>query len=161
MPNTLIIGFGNMDRADDGVAFAVVNALRYRLGQQALPEDETGLDALGSPVDSVFLLQLTPDLMDEMGRYERIVFVDAHVDENMDDLHCGPVLPEQATLTFTHHMSPEMLLALLKVLHAREPAGYLVSIRGHDFDFHRRLSPETASQVEPAVERILRLAEDD
>jgi len=158
MSTTLIIGFGNMDRADDGVAFAVVNALRCRLGQPALTEDHSGLEALGSPMDSIFLHQLTPDLMEVMGRYETIVFVDAHVDENMDDLYFGPVLPEQAALTFTHHMSPAMLLALLKALYGREPAGYLLSIRGYDFDFHRCLSPDTASRVEPAVERILQFS---
>ena len=46
MPRTLIIGFGNLDRADDGVAFYVINALRRRLGQKALSEEDTGLEEL-------------------------------------------------------------------------------------------------------------------
>jgi hypothetical protein len=33
-------------------------------------------------------------------------------------------------------------------------------MRGHDFDFHRDLSPETGALVEPAVEYILRLIKD-
>ena len=47
MSRTLVIGFGNIDRADDGVAYHVVNHLRRRLGKELLPEDETGLELLG------------------------------------------------------------------------------------------------------------------
>ena len=151
----LIIGFGNLDRADDGVAFYVINTVRRHLGQAPLPEDDTGLDDLGGTVDAVFLSQLTPELTDIMKDYNRILFVDAHVYENLEALHCLPVVPETAGLTFTHHISPAMLLALVQSLYQCEPAGYLVSIRGCDFDFHRVLAPETAALVEPAVRRIL------
>ena len=59
--------------------------------------------------------------------------------------------------TFTHHLTPAMLLALLKSLHHREPAGHIVSIRGYDFDFHRNLSADTEALVEKAVDHILQL----
>jgi len=155
MPRTLIIGFGNPDRADDGVAFHVINAVRRHLGQTPLPEDETGLEELGNTVDTVFLSQLTPELADIMKDYGRIFFVDAHVYENLKPLHCAPVHPEAAGLTFTHHISPAMLLALLQAIHQCAPPGYLVSLRGHDFDFHRDLSSKTADLIEPAVRCIL------
>ena len=155
MPRSLLIGFGNMDRADDGVALYVINAVRRRLGQASLPEDDTGLDSLGDGVDTVFLSQLTPELAEIMKDYDQILFIDAHVCEDADDLHCRPVRPEAAALTFTHHISPAMMLALLQALYQRQPAGYLVSIRGYDFDFHRNLSPHTQSLVEPAVDHIL------
>lgn len=157
MPHTLVIGFGNIDRADDGVAYSVINALRRRLGQEPLKEDETGLDELGAEVDSVFLSQLTPELMEVLAGYRLVVFVDAHVYENVDTLHCRPVSPEYTPSTFTHHLTPAAFLALLKTLYRLEPAGHLVSIRGRDFDFHRNLSPETEALVGPAVEYILRL----
>lgn len=157
MSRTLVIGFGNVDRADDGVAYYVVNALRRRLGQSILHEDETGLEELGSQIDSVFLVQLAPELMDVISLYEKIIFVDAHVYENVDSLYCAPVLAEFTPATFTHHLTPAMLLALLKALHRREPAGHIVSIRGYDFDFHRRLSADTEALVEKAVDHILQL----
>ena len=155
---TLVIGFGNKDRADDGVAFCVVNALRRRLGQETLSDDNSGMDELGAEVDSIFLVQLTPELMDVLVDYRQVIFVDAHVYEAMDNLYCAPVTPQYAASTFTHHMTPAMLLALLKLLHHPEPVGHLVSIRGYDFDFHRELSPDTRALVEPAVDYILRLA---
>ena len=157
MPRTLVIGFGNIDRADDGVAYHVINRLRRRLGQGMLHEDETGLEEIGAQIDSIFLVQLAPELMDVLILYDEIIFVDAHVYENVDSLYYAPVFPEFTTATFTHHLTPAMLLALLKSLHHREPAGHIVSIRGYDFDFHRNLSADTEALVEKAVDHILLL----
>jgi hydrogenase maturation protease len=157
MPRTLVIGYGNVHRADDGVALHVVNALRQRLGQEALIEDQTGLEALGAETDSVLLTQLVPELTETLISYDQLIFVDAHVRDDVPDLHCEPVLAEYAPSAFTHHMTPAMLLALLKAIHGLQPAGYLVSARGRDFDFHQRLSAETEALVEPAVELILQM----
>ncbi len=156
-PRTLVIGYGNIDRADDGVAFCVVNALRRRLGQKVLSEENSGLDELGEKVDSIFLVQLAPELMDVLPDYRQVIFVDAHVYEGAENLHCAAVSAQYAPSTFTHHLTPPMLLALLKLLNHPEPSGHLVSIRGYDFDFHRDLSEDTRSLVEPAVDCILRL----
>ncbi len=156
MQRTLVIGFGNIDRADDGVAYEVINALRRRLGRERLNEDDSGLDALGAETDSVFLLQLTPELMDTLAPYDQVIFVDAHVDQKWDDLHDGPVSPEYASPAFTHHMTPSMLLAFLDAICHRKPAGYMVSIRGRDFDFHRGLSEKTRALVAPAVDCIMK-----
>jgi hydrogenase maturation protease len=157
MRRTLVIGYGNVHRADDGVAYHVVNALRQRLGQESLGEDQTGLEGLGAETDSVLLMQLVPELIDTLVDYDQVIFVDAHVRDDVPDLHCEPVLAEYGPSAFTHHMTAAMLLALLKAIHSREPTGYLVSVRGHDFDFHRRLSAEAEALVEPAAERILRM----
>jgi hydrogenase maturation protease len=157
MPRSLVIGFGNIDRADDGVAYLIVNALRRRFGKEDLGEGDTGLEDLGRQTDTAFLAQLTPELADIIAGYDRIVFVDAHVDPDMGDLHCGPVQPESASPLFSHHMTPALLLALAGAIHGREPAGYLVSVRGYDFDFRRGLSPRSGMLVEPAVRAILRL----
>jgi hydrogenase maturation protease len=152
---TLIIGYGSIDRADDGVAYFVINALRQRIGQALLSEDETGMEDVGHQVDSIFLVQLAPELMDVLACYDQVVFVDAHVLENVDGLHCAPVFPEYTPVTFTHHIGPAMILALLKALYHREPTGHIVSIRGYNFDFHRNLSEATRDLVDPAVEYIL------
>lgn len=157
MQRTLVIGFGNLDRADDGVAFHIINAVRHELSLDALTENETGLDELGRPVDTAFIGQLTPEMIDVLEGYDRVVFVDAHVDPALDDLYCATVSPDEAGLTFTHHMSPATLLAFFDALHGSHPEGNLVSARGHDFDFHRDLSPATAALVKPAVQEILTL----
>ncbi len=157
MPRTLVIGYGNVHRADDGVAYHIIKRLREQLGQEALDDDDTGLDTLGAQVDSVFLTQLVPELVDTLVEYERIIFVDAHVRDDAPDLDLAPVSPAYAPSAFTHHMTPAMLLALLEAIHGLQPVGYLVSIRGRDFDFRQRLSAEAEALVKPAVESILHL----
>ena len=159
MSRTLVMGFGNLDRGDDGVAFHVINALRRRLGQKPLSEDETGLQELGSEPDSVFLRQLLPEWLESAAAYDRLIFVDAHVYEDAPDLFCVPVVPEFVSSPFTHHVTPAAFMAFLRTLYDREPAGQILSIRGRDFDFFRGLSPEVSRQVPAAVERILRLVE--
>lgn len=157
MPRTLVIGYGNLDRADDGVAYHVINRLRRRLKQNILREDDTGLEDLGAEVDSVFLIQLAPELIDVLTGYGQIIFVDAHVGTEKGDLSCETVSPEYTSSAFTHHLTPAMLLALLKILCNFEPVGYLLSIRGYDFDFHRSLSEDTEVLVDRAVEKIMQL----
>jgi len=156
MTRTLVIGYGNLDRGDDGAAYWTIDSLRHCLGQKPLGEDSTGLEELGADLDSVFLTQISPELSEILASYDRVIFVDAHVIEGADDLYCTTVSPEYRPSTFTHHLTPDTLLALVKVLHHKEPAGYIVSLRGHNFDFHRELSAATAAQVKPAVEHILR-----
>jgi hydrogenase maturation protease len=156
---TLIIGYGNIDRADDGVAFHVINALRKLLGQPELTDDESGLDDLGEQVDSIFLIQLTPELIDILSLYDKVVFIDAHVFESLDNLHYATVSLEYGTSTFSHHITPGMMLALLKMIHAKEPTGHIISIRGYDFNFHRFLTPETESLIKPAVGMITQVLE--
>ena len=157
MPRTLVIGYGNLDRADDGVAYYVIDALRQRLGQEKLGEYCTGLEELGAKTDSIFLPQLVPELIDTLVDYDQVIFVDAHDRGDVPALHCDRVLAECASSAFTHHMTPAMLLALLRAIHGRESTGNLVSVRGRDFDFHRRLSAEVEILVEPATECILHL----
>jgi Ni,Fe-hydrogenase maturation factor len=106
-----VIGYGNLDRQDDGVAYEVINALRQRLGQEPLSGEDTGLDRLGAQVDTVFVLQLAPELFDMLVDYDRVIFVDAHVRADLDSIHCALVQPEYASATFTHHMTPAMILA--------------------------------------------------
>ncbi len=159
MLRTLVMGYGNLDRTDDGVAFYVVNDLRRRLGQPPLSPDETGLDQLGAEPDSVFLRQLLPEWMETSAGYDQLIFVDAHVHEDTEELSCVPVQPEYVLSPFTHHMTPATFLALTKALYDREPTGQLLSIRGHDFNFHRGLSSAADRQVQSAVEIILSLVE--
>ena len=155
-----MIGYGNLDRSDDGVALWVVNALRRHLDQESLAEECTGLEALGRSVDSIFLTQLVPELTDVMSAYDSVIFVDAHVYENAPDLRCTQVLPSLHQSAFTHHVTPELLVALFQHLHVREMKASVVSVRGHDFDFGRRLSPATAALVEPATRQIASLVPD-
>jgi hydrogenase maturation protease len=147
---TIIIGYGNIYRADDGVAFAIINELRRQLGQKLLEEGDTGLDELTGENDSIFLLQLVPEIMELLAGYNKIIF-------DLEDLNCSPVSAQYISSSFTHHMTPSALLAFLKTMYQCEPQAHLVSIRGYDFDFKRTLSPKVQALVQPAVDAILKV----
>ena len=157
MPRTIIIGYGNIDRSDDGLAYEIINLVRQNLGQNVLEDGDTGLEELGGEIDSVFLPQLVPEIMELLKDYEQIIFVDAHAGANLEDLNCSRVTPQYVSSTFTHHMTPEALLAFLKTLYQHEPEAYLVSVRAHDFDFKRTFSPKTQSLLDPASDTIIKL----
>jgi hydrogenase maturation protease len=156
--HTLVAGFGNLYRRDDGVARVVVNALRERLGRPPLDPMDDGFGDLGHSIDSVVLHQLVPELSEELKDYELVIFVDAHVDAIPEPLHEERLEVAYRTPFVYHQTHPSTVLALTQQLHGRAPEAVLISLLGHDFDFGEGLSEETAALVEPAVERILELA---
>ncbi len=155
MPKMLVLGYGNVDRRDDGVALQVVNALRARLGQPAIDPHETdGLEARGGALDTGFVHQLTPELAEIAAQYDHVVFVDAHISRHEELIRQVPVVAVARPTIVSHQLSPGTVLALAHELYGGRPAGTLISIRGHDFDFGTQLSPDTAAGVEPAATRI-------
>ena len=156
--HTLVAGFGNLYRQDDGVARFVVNALRERLGQDPLDAMDDGFEDLGHPVDSVVLHQLVPELAEDLKEYDLVIFVDAHVGSGIPE----PIHEEQLKVAYRapfvyHQTHPSTVLALTMQMYDRAPSAVLLSLLGHSFDFGEGLSDKTAALVEPAVDRILAL----
>jgi len=156
---TVVIGYGNPSRRDDGVALHVVNALRQRWGRPALGPWNDGWDDLQGTRDSLFLQQLTPELAETLAGYDLVVFVDAALPEAGEPVRAVPVEPALRLAAVSHHMEPAALLALAAQLFARAPMGWLVSVRGRDMDFGDQLSPEAAAALPAAVARVAALVE--
>jgi len=157
MLRKLVIGYGNLERQDDGVGFHVVNRLRRHLAQRPLACDDDGLSRLGGGTDSVFIRQLVPELIETVADYDRVIFVDAHIPSRKPHLRCTRLDPAEGMALFTHHLHPALLLGLLKALWGREPVSHLLSIQGCRFELGRRLSVGTAKLVAPAAKMILAL----
>lgn len=155
MESTLIIGYGNVDRQDDGVAWHVLATLCCQLGR-AKPEIEGDtFEPKGEDPDFLFTLQLTPELAETLANYERVCFVDAHTGSVPQEIHLTAVKNEYQRSPLTHHMTPGTLLALCTGLFDHSPEAILVSLRGYRFGFVHALSPQTLALVEPAVQEIL------
>jgi hydrogenase maturation protease len=157
MKKTLVIGYGNIYRRDDGVGAAVVNRLRQTQGRPALQEDQDGFDQLGEMVDSVLVHQLVPELAELLAGYDLVVFVDAHVTSVPEAIREEAVDAVYRPVSTSHQLHPGTLLALAREMTGRHPQGILLSLRGHDFDFGEGLSDQTEGNVGPAVQRILDL----
>lgn len=152
---TLIIGYGNPYRRDDGVAWHIINAIRERTGQEPLAREDDGEDQLGAAVDTLMLHQLLPELAPLLKDYAQAVFVDAHAGSIPEDVRVIAVEEEYGFQAVTHHMSPGMMLRLAREVGGAAPRGWLVSVRGADFDFGEELSAPCRAFAAEAVERIL------
>ena len=125
------------------------------LGKPGPETDCEAFEPQGDNPDFLFTLQLTPELAETLVDYGRVCFVDAHTGSVPEEIHLRPVKGEYQRSPFTHHMTPDTLLALCMGLYKRTPEAILVSVRGYQFGFERSLSPQTQALVEPVAQQIL------
>ena len=155
MSDTLILGYGNVDRMDDGVAWHVLAALAAAWGRPAPATLEDPLALSNGPADCQFVLQLTPELAEQLAQYRRVCFVDAHTGDLVQATRLAPVTPAFTNSPFTHHLTPATCLALAQALYGRAPEAVLASVRGEAFGFAQALSPAVARRVPALVGQIL------
>lgn len=152
MPHTLIIGYGNADRQDDGAAWHVLTRIASRLGRTVPPAPEEGFFPEGAEIDLWYELQLAPEMGEDFAAYDRICFVDAHTGDIPHEIFLRPVDDSPPASAFTHHLTPAACLALTRSVYGKNPEAVLLSIRGYSFGFARELSDETATLVDQAVD---------
>ena len=143
-PATLVIGYGNTLRGDDGVGYQVAEAvLNWHLaGIHSLP-----------------CHQLTPELAADIAQVQRVVFVDAAIaptttppEVTLETLH-----PDADLAFTTHTATPSALLALTKWLYGATPTAYQLTIPAIAFAMGEILSPMTAQGKALALERLRQL----
>ncbi|MHC1784906.1 MAG: hypothetical protein AB9891_19500 [Anaerolineaceae bacterium] len=153
----LIIGYGNPDRQDDGVAWHILTDLAGRLNRQ-VPEDyQEGFPETDENPALVFELQLTPEHSEIVGKADVVIFIDAHTGNIPDDLLVRPISPHYQNSPFTHHLTPESCLSLAETKYARAPEAFLVTVRGFEFGFSRELSPFTEDLAINAADSVFQL----
>jgi hydrogenase maturation protease len=139
-PTTLILGWGNPGRVDDGLGPAFIDAL-------------TKLAPPGIAFEADY--QLTVENAAEVSRYDRVLFVDAD--------RCGPepfsmkrLEPAAYGPSFsTHGVAPGAVLSLCRDLFDAAPEAWLLGIRGYEFDrFGEGLSTGARANLDVAVEFI-------
>ncbi len=150
----LVLGYGNVNRQDDGVGFHVVNEIVRRWGRQPFGLQDDGLSRLGEAVDLAFVPQLVPELAETLASYDEVYFVDAHTGAYDELIRWETLTRAYAPSAFTHHMTPAMLLEITATLYGKAPAGHLVSVRGYRFGFGVELSLEARKLCEEVAERI-------
>jgi hydrogenase maturation protease len=153
LKKSLIIGYGNPDREDDGVAWHILRELTIKFG---LPSPESYEDEFPeyTLIDFAFYLQLTPEMAEDINEYEYVCFVDAHTGNIPEPVRLVPVESEFQHSPFTHHLTPQSLVSMCETLYGRKPDAALLSVLGHRFLFSRQLSEKTAALVPQAVDLI-------
>jgi len=142
MPNTLIVGYGNPLRGDDGLGWHAAERLR---------------EAVRDPgVEILAVHQLTPELMEPISRAGRVIFIDACVGEAPGEIRQRTVEPHAAPgAAFSHHATPAALLAGALALFGHAPEATLITVTGADFSLSDRLSPEIERQLDSVVAACL------
>jgi len=151
---TLILGYGNPDRQDDGVAVHILEMLAKRL-ELDFDAQLTEVEDLNAPMALLFALQLMPEHAETVAAYERVCFVDAHTGSVPNDLNIQTVQPVYQKSPLTHHMTPDACLSIVETISGKAPEAILVSVRGYAFQFTQELSSPTQALAEEAVECIL------
>jgi len=153
MNKTLIIGYGNPDRQDDGVAWHILQALTSNMG---LPVPQSYEDEFpqNNRLDLDFTLQLTPEMAEDISQYENVCFVDAHTGYIPEIVRLIEVESEFQRSPFTHHLTAQSLLSMCETIYKKKPRAALLSVRGFYFGFGRDLSQESRALVPEAVRLI-------
>lgn len=138
---TLLVGFGNPLRSDDGVGVNVAEAIE----KFNLPD-----------VDVRAYQQLNVDMAGELDGYARVIFVDAS--EEGPSVRMRPVIAQEgAEKVSSHHLHPGVLLTLAEKLFGVNPQMVLCQIQGENFDVGGGLSGPVKKRAAEAVKRILAL----
>jgi hydrogenase maturation protease len=135
--STLIIGYGNALRGDDGAGFIAAELLRDRIHDPA--------------IEILSQQQLLPELMEPISRASRVIFIDASVAGRAGKVNRIPLRPAPACARFTHHATPESLLAGAQKLYGHTPEATLYTIPGRFFEPCQELTPSVRRAIDELV----------
>jgi hydrogenase maturation protease len=136
---TLVLGYGNCSRSDDGVGWYVVE----RLLELRLPN-----------IELLTSHQLDVDHAELIADFDDVMFVDAAIPQSPQPITRTVVQPCFGSHAVAHYLTPGDVLALAQTLFGRAPRGILFSIRGSDFNFGTTLSATTERAAREVVRQI-------
>ena len=151
---TLIIGYGNADRQDDGVGWHILKNIAERLGKSVPVDPGEVIEVNTDLVDLLFELQIVPEMSELISHYERVCFVDAHTSDIPEPISWMELEAAYEKSPLTHHMSPKTVLSIAATVYDNHPEAVLLSVRGYSFQFERALSQGTARLAGEAAERL-------
>lgn len=182
MPRVLVYGYGNPGRRDDGLGPALVRELAARgVADEAGPGARVVLE-------SGYQLQVEDAAL--VAGFDAVIFADAEVGAEPGaaaapargaDGRKGaagpdhqavataapapfalrPLEPRGGAAFTTHAVAPEEILALARAHFAGAARGYVLAIRGYDFDdFGERLSPGAQRNLAAAADFLCQALRD-
>jgi len=159
----LVIGYGSPIRGDDALGPLVADRLQERfsrpppLNSQAQTQTQTGMAAGVVEVQARHIL--TAELVDDLARAERVIFVDAAIDTPPGQVRCRRLSPDRSALSsMAHFHDPGELLAWCEALYQRAPEAWLVSGGGAEWGYACYALSEIAQQaLEPMIAEVISL----
>jgi hydrogenase maturation protease len=131
----LLIAQGNRLRRDDGVAHAVLERLDP-----------------ASDVEPRAILQLTPEVAEDIAGYEMVIFIDA--DAGATDLSIEPINQPPPAPALTHVSRPAEVVELSRALFGFSGRAFLCRIPVDDFSPGERLSRRASALAVQAAKKL-------
>jgi hydrogenase maturation protease len=142
----LVLGYGNALRGDDAVGWHAVARL-------------AGDPRLGG-VRVSWQHQLTPELAHEFGVASLVVLVDAEAGARPGAVVVRRLAPGAVNAqAFSHHVTPESLLALAGVLYGASPDAWVVGVGIAQLDLGEGLSPPVEAAIPAVVDAVAGIVE--
>ena len=142
MRASLILGYGNPLRSDDGVAYKAAIALESELSS--------------AEVCVVAAHQLLPEHGELASRVARVLFLDASHGGVPGEIRCQAILrdPYFQPGTLTHDLHPSGVLELASRYFHAEPEAWLLTLTGADFELGESFSAAVAAAWPGYLDRI-------
>lgn len=143
-PRTLIIGYGNPLRGDDGFGWHATRSLMPLV---------TGCDA-----EVLTCHQLTPELAEPLSRCGLAIFLDADARGMPGQIRRGAIRAAGGeAAAFTHACCPSSLLAAAKKLYGARPRGVAITVGVETCAYGETLSPAVEGAIPRVVDLVGRL----
>jgi hydrogenase maturation protease len=139
---TLIYAYGNPGRMDDGLGCRFVNELSDWIDKKGIKNIEFDCN-----------YQLNIEEAHKISEKDLVIFVDAS-QENIEDYLLTKV-DKSSKISFTsHEASPGYIYYLCRELFGKNPATYLLHIKGYDWTFKEGLSDNAKKNLNASLEYI-------
>ncbi len=142
MKKTLIYGYGNPGRQDDGVGARFVELMDSWIMEKNITNVFTDCN-----------YQLNIEDASLISDYERVIFVDASVVEDVKDYKLENIEPNDATIEFTMHaVSTSYVVDLCRKIYNKNPESLVLHIKAYEFDFKEELTSQAEANMLKAFE---------
>lgn len=136
-PKVLLIGYGNPGRLDDGLGPALAEAIE-------------AMNLPGVTVQADY--QLTVEDAAVVAEHDVVIFADADV-AGEGPFYFRRIAPLAGCSFTSHSVEPAALLGLAVQLFSARASGYILGIRGYEFnEFGERLSEQATRNLTAALE---------
>jgi hydrogenase maturation protease len=136
--NTLLIAVGNTLRGDDGIGHWVV----AQVEKKKLPK-----------LTVRYMQQLHIDLLEELGRFDTVIVVDASLQEEAASL--APIAVTNEGLSTSHRADAATLMSLHHKLYQQSLQWMACGIQAKNFEMGEAISKETMQHGEKALALLL------
>jgi hydrogenase maturation protease len=127
---SLVIGYGNTLRSDDGIGSIVAEA-----------------------IGGIACFQLNPELAELISCADFLVLIDACYGEKAGEIQLES-LDTRDSQPMTHQSSPAKLLQMAKEIYGSVPPTLLITITGADFNYGDKLSPQLEAILPQIIEGV-------